>query len=73
MVTSHSASVPMAGPVHYEVYIRKTAPAPWSLLMATEDRANAIETAEEMLKDDRAAAVRVTKESLDPETMESTP
>lgn len=60
----------MAGPVHYEVFIRKTAPAPWSLLMATEDRKVAIETAEDMLRDDRAAAVRVTKETLDPDTME---
>ena len=46
----------MAGPVHYEVYIRKTAPAPWSLQMATEDRAHAVQTAEELLADDRAAA-----------------
>lgn len=60
----------MAGPVHYEVYIRKTPPAPWSLQMATEDRAHAIQTAEDMLSDDRAAAVRVTKETLDPDTME---
>lgn len=60
----------MAGPVHYEVYIRKTAPAPWSLLMATEDRANATETAEEVLADKRCVAVRVTKETLDPDTME---
>lgn len=60
----------MAGPVHYEVFIRKTAPAPWSLQMATEDRAHAIRTAEDMLADDRAAAVRVTKETLDPDTME---
>ena len=60
----------MAGPVHYEVYIRKTAPAPWSLLMATEDRTNAVQMAEETLRDDRAAAVRVTKETLDPDTME---
>ena len=59
----------MAGPVHYEVYIRKTAPAPWSLQMATEDRAHAIQTAEELLEDNRAAAVRVTKETLDPDTM----
>jgi len=62
----------MAGPVHYEVYIRKTAPAPWTLQMATEDRANAVQTAEELLRDDRAAAVRVTKETLDPDTMEFT-
>jgi len=60
----------MAGPVHYEVFIRKTAPAPWALLMATEDRAHALTTAEDLLKDDRAAAVRVTKETLDAETME---
>lgn len=60
----------MSGPVHYEVYIRKTAPAPWSLLMATEDRKIAVETAEDLLKDDRAAAVRVTKETLDPDTMQ---
>lgn len=60
----------MAGPVHYEVYIRKTAPAPWTLQMATEDRAHAVETAEDLLRDDRAAAVRVTKETLDPDTME---
>ncbi len=60
----------MAGPVHYEVYIRKTAPAPWSLQLATEDRAHAVQTAEELLSDDRAAAVRVTKETLDPDTME---
>lgn len=59
----------MAGPVHYEVYIRKTAPAPWSLQMATEDRAHAVQTAEELLGDNRAAAVRVTKETLDPDTM----
>ena len=62
----------MAGPVHYEVYVRKTAPAPWSLQMATEDRAHAVQTAEDLLADDRAAAVRVTKETLDPDTMEFT-
>lgn len=60
----------MAGPVHYEVYVRKTAPAPWTLLIATEDRQHAVTTADEALADNRAAAVRVTKETLDPETME---
>ena len=39
----------MAGSIHYEVYIRKTAPAPWALQMATEERAVAMETAEELL------------------------
>jgi hypothetical protein len=60
----------MSGAVHYEVFIRKTAPAPWSLLMATEDRKIAVETAEDLLRDDRAAAVRVTKETLDPDSLE---
>ena len=60
----------MAGPVHYELYHRKTPPAPWTLLIATEDRKHAIEQAEEILKDQRAVAVRVTKETLDPDTME---
>jgi hypothetical protein len=60
----------MAGPVHYEVFIRKTAPAPWTLQLATEDRTQALQAAEDMLSDDRAAAVRVTKETLDPDTME---
>lgn len=38
--------------------------------MATEDRKQAVETAEDTLADNRAAAVRVTKETLDPGTME---
>ncbi|QTC91079.1 hypothetical protein [Brevundimonas goettingensis] len=60
----------MAGPVHYEIYIRKTAPSPWTLSMATEDRKNAIETAEDLMRDRQAVAVKVTKETLDPDTME---
>ncbi|GAA0639588.1 hypothetical protein [Brevundimonas lenta] len=60
----------MAGPVHYEVYVRKTAPSPWTLQMASEDRGHAIDTAEDLLRDGYAAAVRVTKETLDPDTME---
>ena len=60
----------MAGPIHYEVYVRKTAPAGWTLLIATEDRKHALETAEDQLRDRLAAAARVTKETLDPDTME---
>jgi len=59
----------MAGPVHYEVYIRKAAPSSWTLLMATENRKTAVETAEDTLRDRHAVAVKVTKEVLDPETM----
>ena len=69
MLGAHRVSVLMVGPVHYEVYIRKTAPAPWSLHMATEDRAVALRTAEVMLAGNGAVAVRVTKETLDPDTM----
>ncbi|WP_396594749.1 hypothetical protein [Brevundimonas sp. R86498] len=60
----------MAGPVHYELYIRKTAPSAWSLVLATEERKHAIDTAEEIFGDRQAVAVRVTKETLDPGTME---
>lgn len=60
----------MAGPVHYEIYIRNTAPADWSLHQAVEDRRQAVDAAEALLRDREAVAVRVTKETLDPETME---
>ena len=56
--------------VHYEVFARRLPNAPWTLQFATEDRSRAVETAEEMLAEGRIAAVRVTKETLDPETME---
>ena len=60
----------MAGPIHYEVYVRKSAPSSWTLLIATEDRKHAIETAEDQFHDRLAFASRVTKETLDPDTME---
>jgi len=60
----------MAGPVHYEIYIRKTPHDSWGLLQATENRKQAVEVAEDAFGDRRAIAVRVTKETLDPETME---
>lgn len=60
----------MAGPVHYEIYIRRTPPDDWSLSQAMEDRRRAMETAEDLMRDRQAVAVRVTKETLDPETME---
>ncbi len=56
--------------VHYEVMARRQQGAPWSLHLATEDRARAIETAEEMLAEGRCVAVKVTKETLDEETRE---
>ena len=59
----------MAGPIHYEIYVRKTPPSPWSLAQAMENRSHAVEAAEELLSSGTVAAVRVTKETLDPETM----
>ena len=56
--------------VHFEVFARRKATASWSLELATEDRAGALKAAEEMLAQGRAVAVKVTKETLDPETRE---
>lgn len=56
--------------VHFEVFIRRAPGAPWTLDMATEHRAAAIATAEELMNSGRVAAVRVSKETLDPETRE---
>lgn len=61
----------MNGPqVHYEVFARRRIGSDWTLEMATEDRALAVETAESLFDERRYAAVRVTKETLDPETRE---
>jgi hypothetical protein len=59
-----------SGRVHFEVYVRKTPGSGWTLEMATENRAGAISAAQEIMKDGRVAAVKVTKETLDEETRE---
>ena len=56
--------------IHFELFIRRKIGAPWTLALATEDRDAAIRAADDMLAESRAAAVRVTKESLDAETRE---
>lgn len=56
-------------PVHYELFTRRTPQSSWVLEMASETRDHVIQTADDMLKEGRAA-VRVTKEVLDPETGE---
>ena len=58
------------GQVHYEVFVRVSVMAPWRLELASEHREQATALAEEMLADKRAVSVRVTKETLDRETME---
>lgn len=60
----------MAGPVHYEVFARRTAAAGWTLQTAIESRDQALQLADELLADKRAVSVRVTKETLDVQTME---
>jgi hypothetical protein len=56
-------------PVHYELFSRRNPQASWVLEMASESRDVVTQTAEELLKSGRAA-VRVTKEMLDPESGE---
>lgn len=53
----------MAGPVHYEIYVRRTAGAAWSLDCAVEERDLIHEIAETLLVEHRAAAVKATKET----------
>lgn len=58
------------GQVHYELFVRRQPGSGWALEIATEDRTRAVDTAEQALADGRVAAVRVTKETLDPDTRE---
>jgi hypothetical protein len=60
----------MSDQVHYELFVRRKPGAQWTLDMATEIRTHALQTAEEALEQGRAIAVRVSKETLDPETRE---
>jgi len=56
--------------VHYEVYVRKPGATSWTLELASEDRTRAIESAEELLTNGKAGAIRVTKEILEEDTNE---
>ena len=59
-----------SGRVHYEVYVRKTPGSGWTLEMASENRTAAISCAEDLVKEGRVVASKVTKETLDEETRE---
>ncbi|MHB8287275.1 MAG: hypothetical protein ACYDD1_21725, partial [Caulobacteraceae bacterium] len=50
--------------VHFELFVRRNKALSWTLEFATEDRLLVLETAEEILRDKRAIAVRVMKETL---------
>lgn len=56
--------------VHFEVFARKNGKAGFALELATEDRAKAVDTAEELIASKRAVAVKVTKETMDVSTGE---
>lgn len=56
--------------VHFEVYVRRTPGAPWTLDRATPNRAAALQSANDLMEEGRTAAVKVTKETLDEETRE---
>jgi len=56
--------------VHFEVFVRKRVNSSWELELATESRSRALDEAEALLAERRAVSVRVTKETLDPETRE---
>lgn len=58
--------------IHYELFVRRHSASGWTLQMATESRSTAVETADQLLEDKRAIAVKVTKETLNPETREYT-
>ena len=56
--------------IHFEVFARRMGGAGFALQSATEDRERALETAEDLLDCGRFSAVRVSKETLDPDTGE---
>ncbi len=58
------------GQVHYELFVRRKVGAQWTLEIATENRTHALQVAEDVLVQNRAIAVRVSKETLDPATGE---
>lgn len=56
--------------VHFEVYVRKVPGAPWTLDLATENRTSAVDQANELMREGRVAAVKVSKETFDEEARE---
>lgn len=54
--------------VQFEIFRQNQATGTWSLVEVLENRDQALERARRMLQDGRATAVRVVKETFDPET-----
>lgn len=59
-----------AADVHFEVFVRRYPDSSWVLKMATPTRTIALEAAKELVGTGDAAAARVMRETLDPETGE---
>jgi hypothetical protein len=70
MVSLRGTNFMNGSKIHFEVFVRKTPGAPWTLDLATENRNHAVESAEERMKSGRVAGVKVTKEVFDEETRE---
>ena len=60
----------VAGRIHYEVFGRRKQGSGWILEMATEDRAAAVDMAEDLMANERFLAAKVTKETLNEESRE---
>ena len=56
--------------VHFEIFARRAGGGSFNLELAVEDRERAFEAAAEMLEGGRFVAVKINKESLDPESGE---
>ncbi len=56
--------------VHYELFVRRTGNAPWTLDCASEDRERMVLLADEMMTEGRVAAVKLCKELMNPESGE---
>ena len=56
--------------VHFEIFVRRYPDSVWALKAATPVRLTALDTAKELVATGQAAAARVTRETLDPETGE---
>ncbi|MBS0333065.1 MAG: hypothetical protein JSS35_09875 [Proteobacteria bacterium] len=59
-----------AANVHFEVFVRRFPDSGWTLKTATESRTTALDEANEIMAKAQAAAVRVMRETMDPETGE---
>jgi hypothetical protein len=60
----------MKAQIHFEVFARRAGGRSFSLELATENRELALDSAEQMLADGGFVAVKVCKETLDPDTGE---